>query len=172
MKFSITNPDNTADNFEIVVGTVADILKDEYAQKAVCRIWRQLIESEKEYRAPFGIVYKKDEYPEDGPILDAMMKSKQKCYLIKTEQGKIIGIAFTSDTQFKNTYYISDVAVDAEYRGKGIGRRLMEFVLEDNVPGLPTLSVDTTNAHAIDMYRSLGFVDYGIKMVLGNSEQK
>lgn len=165
MKFSVQKPDNFVDNYEIISGCPGDILDNEATNAEVCRIWRQLIESEDEYRKEFGIEYKTD-YPDNQPIIDAIKKSKSKVYLVKKENGDLIGMACTSDTQFKNIYYISDVVILDEFRGQGIGKVLMQQILEDNVPAVPTLSVELSNKHAVDLYRDLGFTEYSIKMIL------
>ena len=52
----------------------------------------------------------------------------------------------------------------AEMRGKGIGRSMMKALLQraDQIDGLEQilLSVTTTQAAAIALYRSLGFVSF------------
>ena len=164
MKFVVQNPDNTEDNYEIVSGAPGDMLADETICAVVCRIWRQLIEKENEYRAPVGIKYE-HQYVLDAPIIDAIKKSKEKVYLVK-KGNDIIGMACTSNTSFENIYNISDVVVLEEFRGKGIGKVLLEHILEDNVPKVPILGVELENKHAVDLYRSMGFVEYSMKMVL------
>ena len=82
LKFVVQNPDNTEDNYEIISGAPGDMLEDETIQACICRIWRQLIEKENEYRASFGIKYA-SQYVMDGPIIDAIKKSKEKIYIVK-----------------------------------------------------------------------------------------
>jgi ribosomal protein S18 acetylase RimI-like enzyme len=57
------------------------------------------------------------------------------------------------------------VYLNASARGKGIGRKLLETLLERTVKceGLEqiVLSVATTQAAASSLYRSLGFVPFG-----------
>ena len=164
MKFVVQNPDNTEDNYEIISGAPGDMLEDETIQACICRIWRQLIDKENEYRASFGIKYA-SQYVMDDPIIDAIKKSKEKIYIVKKAEN-IIGMACTSNTSFDNIYNISDVVILEEFRGKGIGKVLLEHILEDNVPRVPTLGVELENKHAVDLYRSMGFVEYSMKMVL------
>jgi ribosomal protein S18 acetylase RimI-like enzyme len=52
------------------------------------------------------------------------------------------------------------MAVVAEWRGKGIGRRLLEDLLARN-PSM-SLSVDDENEGATALYRSIGFVPVGV----------
>ncbi len=75
------------------------------------------------------------------------------------EEGKNIG---TISYQIKEdeSAYISNMAVLPEYRGKGIARKAMEFVLE-KVKGAPRiwLVVHPENEVALHLYESLGFVE-------------
>jgi len=51
--------------------------------------------------------------------------------------------------------YILFLAVDAEYRGEGFGKRLIANVAEDY--GTVSCHARTTNRQALDFYRALGF---------------
>ena len=164
MKFTIQKPDNFVDNYEILSGSPNDLLSDEATCAAVCKIWRQLIDAENNYRQEYGIKYEV-EYVRDEQIIEAL-KGVKSLYLVKKESGELIGIACTKETQFNNIYYISDVAILEEFRGQGIGKVLMEQIMQDNVPGVPTLMVDLNNKHAVDLYRDLGFVECSVKMIL------
>lgn len=56
---------------------------------------------------------------------------------------------------------IYDVGVPPDYMGKGIGRRLVEFVLTSSDHGCVRLNVDVNNKDAIAFYRKLGFKKIG-----------
>jgi ribosomal-protein-alanine N-acetyltransferase len=56
--------------------------------------------------------------------------------------------------------HVKDLAVDADHRGRGIGRRLLSRaidVLENTGAGSVKLEVRITNEVAISLYRSFGF---------------
>ena len=56
--------------------------------------------------------------------------------------------------------HVKDLAVDADHRGRGIGRRLLGRaidVLEDTGAGSVKLEVRISNEVAISLYRSFGF---------------
>jgi ribosomal protein S18 acetylase RimI-like enzyme len=61
--------------------------------------------------------------------------------------------------------FVWGVYLVAEMRGKGIGRRLLQAVLEHAavIDGIEQIkiSVTTTQTAAIELYRSLGFESYG-----------
>lgn len=60
----------------------------------------------------------------------------------------------------KNEFYISNVAVDKNYRGMGYGSKLMKFAERlASEHGLTKLALDVenTNFNAIELYRKLGY---------------
>ena len=62
--------------------------------------------------------------------------------------------------------HVLNIAVHPEYRGQGLGRRLVESVIaEADQAGarLVTLEVRRENAEARGLYRKLGFVDAGVR---------
>lgn len=65
-------------------------------------------------------------------------------------------------------YYISDLVVLPEYRGKGIGRALVEkaevFASEHGI-AVMKVSVLARNSASLQVYRALGFRDYDILLV-------
>ncbi len=80
----------------------------------------------------------------------------------------LVGIAtFIRETHVKERHkaHIYGVYVKASHRGRGLGRALMEKVLELARPqeGLDhvLLAVATTNVAAFELYRSLGFETWG-----------
>lgn len=82
--------------------------------------------------------------------------------------GKLMGTAgFARETQPKSRHKgrIWGVYLNADLRGKGIGRKLLQMVLNraGEVEGVEQIliSVTTTQAAAIALYRSLGFVSWG-----------
>ena len=171
MKFSIQKPDNTTEDFEIVSGTPEEVFTNDRDKSAICKVWRELITAEDDYRVKYGIEYK-NKFDNDEAIVTGMTKLGGKIYLVRDHSGDVIGIAIVKDTQFKNIYNISDVSITEEHRGKGIGKVLMQTIMEENVPAVPSLTVELDNTHAVDLYRSLGFVEYGLKMVLGQTEEQ
>jgi ribosomal protein S18 acetylase RimI-like enzyme len=82
--------------------------------------------------------------------------------------GKLLGTAgFVRETQPKSRHKgrVWGVYLNADLRGRGIGRRMMQAVLDRavKIDGVEQIlvSVTTTQAAAIALYRSLGFVTWG-----------
>ncbi len=79
----------------------------------------------------------------------------------------LVGIAtFMRETRIKERHkaHIYGVYVKASYRGRGLGRALMQNVLDRARPeGLDhlLLAVATTNTTAFELYRRLGFETWG-----------
>ena len=86
--------------------------------------------------------------------------------------GQVVGMAnalFTVSTaEGRRVVLLEDVIVNAAHRGAGLGRRLVEHILNwATASGLPrvTLLADKDNAPALAFYERLGF-DYSAMRVL------
>jgi ribosomal protein S18 acetylase RimI-like enzyme len=82
--------------------------------------------------------------------------------------GKLMGTAgFVREPQPKSRHKgrVWGVYLNAELRGQGIGRRLMQMLLEraTKIDGVEQIliSVATTQTAAVALYRSLGFTTWG-----------
>jgi [ribosomal protein S18]-alanine N-acetyltransferase len=60
-------------------------------------------------------------------------------------------------------YEIHTIGVDPEYQGRGIGRRLLEELLNVAGGAVVHLEVRTDNAPALALYRSVGFTQVGLR---------
>jgi [ribosomal protein S18]-alanine N-acetyltransferase len=60
-------------------------------------------------------------------------------------------------------YEIHTIGVDPDYQGQGIGRRLLDNLLEFAQGGTVFLEVRTDNEPAIALYRSAGFEQIGLR---------
>ncbi len=69
-----------------------------------------------------------------------------------------IGISIAADEG-----YILNIAVFPEYRGKGIGKALVKFLIEKykNELSFLTLEVRPSNSAAVNLYSSFGFIKAG-----------
>lgn len=76
--------------------------------------------------------------------------------------GRLAG--FICPMQLLDEGHILDVAVDPALRGAGVGRLLVQQVLEDCRSGgaaFVSLEVRTSNFSAIGLYRKMGFTEVG-----------
>lgn len=60
-------------------------------------------------------------------------------------------------------YEIHTIGVDPEYQGRGIGRRMLDELLNIADGGVVHLEVRTDNEPAIALYRSVGFTQVGLR---------
>lgn len=99
--------------------------------------------------------------------LEEMIKDDLNPIFVYEEYDKVIGYAFCIHKQILNhgvltdikTLYIDDLCVDELYRGKGIGKKLYNFVLDyakKNVYYNVTLNVWADNISALKFYESIG----------------
>ncbi len=77
----------------------------------------------------------------------------------------IVGLARETALKIRHKAFVYAMYVAESHRGRGIGRRLMERVMEcaatlDGVLRM-TISVTAGNAEALGLYESLGFVEFG-----------
>jgi ribosomal-protein-alanine N-acetyltransferase len=60
-------------------------------------------------------------------------------------------------------YEVHTIGVDPAYQGRGIGRRLLDALLDFADGGVVYLEVRTDNEAAIALYRSVGFDQVGLR---------
>jgi ribosomal-protein-alanine N-acetyltransferase len=92
-----------------------------------------------------------------------LAKSSSVC-LGAFDGERLIGYAITS--RYVDAWHVMNVAVDPDYRHRGIATRLLERVFEltkDDQRRGYTLEVRVSNDRAIDLYEKLGFVRQGIR---------
>lgn len=86
------------------------------------------------------------------------------CYVVAVADGQVAGCAgFSNACGVAN---IDNVVVAAEFRGKGIARRMLQELIaagEAEQVEAFTLEVRVSNTAAIHIYEKLGFVSEGIR---------
>ena len=60
-------------------------------------------------------------------------------------------------------YEVHTIGVDPAYQGRGVGRRLLDELLNFAAGAVVHLEVRTDNAPAIALYRSVGFNQIGLR---------
>jgi ribosomal-protein-alanine N-acetyltransferase len=79
--------------------------------------------------------------------------------------GVLVGYAGVSRLGRKPPfeYEVHTIGVDPAYQGQGIGRRLLDKLLQFADGGVVYLEVRTDNEAAIALYRSVGFTQVGLR---------
>jgi ribosomal-protein-alanine N-acetyltransferase len=95
----------------------------------------------------------------------AELAAKHIKYVAAREDDKLVGYAGISRLGRKKPYdyEIHTVGVDPAYQGQGIGRQMMNELLDYASDGTVFLEVRTDNEPAIALYESLGFVNVGLR---------
>ena len=91
-----------------------------------------------------------------------MVRNKAARYLVALRDGRIVGYA--GAWIILDESHITNIAVAEKERGKGIGRRLTEALMQyiSNLgAAYATLEVRVSNERAQHLYKSLGFVSVG-----------
>lgn len=102
----------------------------------------------------------------EAEVLTAMQHSV--CFSAFDEANNLVGFARVV-TDYVSIWYLCDVIVDANHRGKGIGKMLLSAIVSDsrfaNAPSL----LKTKDAH--DLYRKYGFADTDAGRVMYRAKQ-
>lgn len=108
-----------------------------------------------------------DIYPFPHSYFKALLAEEDSLNYVYEENTKIIGLMIVSKKEVKkmpilskrNFFYINDIVVDKDYRGKGIGKKLFKFIenlAKENGQDSVELNVWSFNEYAINFYKSLG----------------
>ena len=82
--------------------------------------------------------------------------------LAAVHDGELIGYLFCS--RYHTVWHVMNIAIDADYRRKGVATAMMERLLAETGEGERyTLEVRVSNAEAIAMYESFGFRSAGVR---------
>ena len=101
-------------------------------------------------------------HPWSRRSLESELQTETSRFLVAVEDGRVIG--YIGMSAVIDEGYLFNVAVDRQYRKKGVGsalvRELVTFCQKRNYAFL-TLEVRESNAPAISLYSRFGFVRVG-----------
>ena len=126
-----------------------------------------------------GIATKNATFQTEAPDWDSWDKSHSKdCRLVALINNKIVGWAAISPVSSRCVYAgVAEVSVyvDFDYRGKGIGHKLMDSLIkESELNGIWTLQagIFPENIGSIKLHHKHGFSTIGIKQRIGKMDDK
>jgi len=99
-----------------------------------------------------------------GLFLHELKVPFSRTTLIRASNGTRTTLAYVCRWLVGDEAHILNLAVHPDHRGRGLGRRLVELVVQEAQAAgarLVTLEVRRENAPARSLYRKLGFVDTG-----------
>ena len=90
--------------------------------------------------------------------------------MVSVDNNKITGVAslYIINKLTRNLGLIEDVAVHEDYRGKGIGKRLVEELVEVAVEKKCDKTVLNTSEQNVEFYNKIGFQKNEIQMIIRN----
>jgi len=103
-------------------------------------------------RTDLGSQYPKKNFAERIPVL---LQNAAICVTARNDEGLLIGICF-GITDWVYFLFLTDLGVDRDYLGQGIGRRLVELAHE-KAGGEDDITITTiSNGRAIPFYAAIG----------------
>jgi ribosomal-protein-alanine N-acetyltransferase len=93
------------------------------------------------------------------PKPEAIFREDEHKYLVAKDEDRIVG--YIGVEKILDEAHIINMAVHPDYRGKGIGKRLMQHILNDEEVFF--LEVRVSNGSAKKIYEKYGFKDISIR---------
>lgn len=135
------------------------------------------INNVKKYGEIYSKAFKGEPWNDNWSIEDAtihvkeLLESKQSYGLEYVKDGKVIGFILGTSMLFSygRTFEINDLAVDPDYQNKGIGKQLLERMIEDiKAQGIVGIHL-ITSAHGVlpEFYEKYGFRKESEVMLMG-----
>ena len=113
---------------------------------------------------PFGCDIEKQSFstPWSENAIRESMTSSTVFYTAKSAE-KVVG--YIGVSKIAGEGYVTNIAVLPEYRRKGVGKRLLEYVINDckNQLEFISLEVRVSNDAAISLYKKFGFKPVGLR---------
>jgi len=102
---------------------------------------------------------------QDGAFVNELTQNQAATYLVmRTQEGGLVGYA--GFWLVDDEAHVTSIALDSEFRGQGLGRRLMHSMVTkaaERGARWMTLEVRADNLPAQQMYRRFGFARVGIR---------
>lgn len=120
-----------------------------------------------------NLITEPDEYwptiESNARVIRTMNQADNSLYLVAEVEGELVGILTLEGARRRNVHHtaVLGITVTREWRGQGIGRRLIEHAIAwaraTNILTRIELHVFARNTSAIHLYESCGFVVEGVR---------
>ena len=117
-------------------------------------------------RTDLGSQYPRERFEER---IDRLVRSASISLVARDDAGEIVGVCF-GITDFAYWLFVTDLGVDREHVGRGIGRRLMEAALEAAGGERDIIVYTCTNKNAVGFYERLGMARADDVMVYNHAD--
>jgi len=148
--------------FTVEVVDSQTVLSNKTLSDEVVRLFTILTDLEVTYHDAFGLKIN-GSYTRE--IILKALTPDVKVFFLKNAEGKYIGMCKMQKSWYKDTYTLSALVIEENYRGRGLGKKLLDSIFTAYNNSNIVLTVSVANPHALQLYRSLGFIDTDIRMV-------
>ena len=93
--------------------------------------------------------------------IDEAIKNDYVHIYVYEEDNKVLGFIHIED-HFEITDIIN-IAIDKDNQGKGIGKKLIQYVIDNTKAEKIMLEVKANNHQAINLYKHMGFIEIHIR---------
>ena len=156
-----------AEKYEISFRTMNGLALNEEPEvlNRCVELWMQLDADEIQRNSKLGLKMKQ--------YSSSDMRNMFKTKLLNTEflnlvmvNDQIVGMARGfSVTEYENCFFINTLFIDKSFRRKGLGKMLIQFMMEKHPGQKMMLHVSMANTEALLFYKSMGFKPVSQTMV-------
>ncbi|WP_070971231.1 GNAT family N-acetyltransferase [Vibrio sonorensis] len=104
-------------------------------------------------------------FPWDVEQIAEIAQQRSNLTVVK-DNDKVVAFGNLYNVVANESAFVGNIIVSDEYKGKGIGKRLLEFMINECREGhnaVPHLSVFNYNTRAMLLYTKLGFKPYDVE---------
>lgn len=87
------------------------------------------------------------------------IQDESKKYFVAKVDGRVVGWVSVDNINKDETHWL-DIYVDRNYRGKGVGKQLINYAIKNTTEVKRFDIAVPENSPAVDFYKKLGFVEY------------
>lgn len=152
-KYSLEGFHPTAD---VRPWTSEDLKNDSALLDRFVELWWQLDEAEDKYDKPFGIRLPLKNRSEQEKFFRKRLLETSGYAVYEGDQ--CVGFCMVKPCEYEDSYWISTLVIDEEFRGKHYGSALLSYIASVRKGEHCLLRVSMNNKAGLALYKSQGFV--------------